>query len=62
MAKSKSSVSKIEIDQFKGLVTSTDPFNIPTGAAVDQVNLVATDEGSLTARLGYKPVKFEEID
>jgi len=53
---------KIEIDKFVGLVTATDPFNIPSGAAVDQVNLVGTDEGSLTARQGYKPVKFEEVE
>jgi hypothetical protein len=53
---------KIEIDQFSGLVTSTDPFNLPEGSAQDMVNLVGTDEGSLTVRNGYKPVRFEEVE
>jgi len=58
----KERAQRVEIDKFGGLVTSTDPFNIPLGAAADQVNLVGTDEASLTARLGYKPIKFEEVE
>ena len=50
---------RVQIDDFPGLVTNTDPHDLPPGAAVEQVNCHTPRLGELRPRLGSKPVKFD---
>ena len=44
--------------QFAGLMSSMDPYDIPFGAAVKQVNMTCVQSGSLSVRKGMRIVKF----
>jgi hypothetical protein len=47
------------VADFEGLITNTDPRDLPEGASENQINLVCVEVGELRTRLGIKPVSFE---
>jgi hypothetical protein len=46
----------MKADQWAGLVTKASPYILPSGAAVEQVNLALTIPGQLTTRDGMRKV------
>lgn len=45
---------------FPGLITNSDPHDLPQGAGVDQVNITCIRPAVLTVRPGFRVVTFEE--
>ena len=52
--------AEVRIDTFRGLYLSNDPFSMPPGAMVDQLNMTLVEAGAATSRRGMQPVEFEE--
>jgi hypothetical protein len=50
----------VQIRTFDGLHLNLDPHDREPSQAVDQVNLVATHEGMLQTRGGFRFVVFED--
>lgn len=50
---------RILMDSFKGLYISADPFALPPGAMVDQMNMTLVEAGAITSRRGMQPITFE---
>lgn len=51
--------SKVAIKDFPGLYVGPDPIDIPTGAAVIQINVGSGKPGKIITRKGYCRVTFE---
>lgn len=57
---SKQERSEVRIRTFQGLVLSTDPHDLEPGQAVEQVNMIITNDGEMQTRKGYRFVSFED--
>lgn len=53
-------VNRVELRDFPGLVTRSDPGDVADGASRDQVNLTSQRPGELRLRPGYLPLTFQE--
>jgi hypothetical protein len=49
----------VAIRQWLGLTTHADPFDLPPGMAVDQVNIRSSRIGEIVTRGGFKVVSFD---
>lgn len=52
--------SKIIIKDMTGLYTNTDAADIPPGAAREQVNVCAEQEGVFRVRMGFVKIFFQD--
>lgn len=51
--------SSVPMPDFPGLVTATDPHDVPAGGAIDLVNATCVRPGQLLVRPGFRVVTFD---
>ena len=54
-------VPQVVFDDFLGLASNLDPQDVPHGAAIHQVNVVASAPGELRVRAGTRLLRFDPI-
>lgn len=57
---SKQERTETRIRTFSGLALGTDPHDLEPGQAVEQVNVVTSNDGEMQTRKGFRFVRFED--